>query len=170
MSRPVRPGLSLQRKDTCSARNDNPAPVAPVMTACNNDPRRMTAAAAPESARQCRAVLEKRENAFEAIAAGSAARKQMDGRTIARLADVALLGGYAPEAAIAIGERYQAWFSDEKLVIFGRRGRTLLTEAPYGEIEDVEIGGPGVVRSGGGFVGGGFGAVGALEGWRWRAF
>jgi hypothetical protein len=34
----------------------------------------------------------------------------------------------------------------------------------YSEIEDVEIGGPGMVRSGGGFVGGGFGAVGALEG------
>lgn len=34
----------------------------------------------------------------------------------------------------------------------------------YSEIEDVEIGGPGLVKSGGGFIGGGFGAAGALEG------
>jgi hypothetical protein len=39
-----------------------------------------------------------------------------------------------------------------------------LLEVPYSVIEDVEIGGPGLVRTGGRFVGGGFGAVGALEG------
>jgi hypothetical protein len=39
-----------------------------------------------------------------------------------------------------------------------------LTEVAYGEIEDIEIGGPGLVKSGGGFIGGGFGVVGALEG------
>ena len=35
---------------------------------------------------------------------------------------------------------------------------------PYSEIEDIEIGGPGIVRTGAGFVGGGFGATGAIEG------
>jgi hypothetical protein len=35
---------------------------------------------------------------------------------------------------------------------------------PYSEVEDIEIGGPGLVKSGGGFIGGGFGAVSALEG------
>jgi hypothetical protein len=39
-----------------------------------------------------------------------------------------------------------------------------LTEVAYSEIEDIEIGGPGLVKSGGGFIGGGFGAMGALEG------
>jgi hypothetical protein len=34
----------------------------------------------------------------------------------------------------------------------------------YTAIEDVEIGGPGLVKSGGGFIGGGLGAAGALEG------
>lgn len=34
----------------------------------------------------------------------------------------------------------------------------------YAQVEAVEIGGPGLVKSGGGFVGGGFGAAGALEG------
>jgi hypothetical protein len=34
---------------------------------------------------------------------------------------------------------------------------------PYSEIEDVEIGGPGLIKTGGGFVGGGFGLQGAAE-------
>jgi hypothetical protein len=40
----------------------------------------------------------------------------------------------------------------------------VLTEILYGQVEDVEIGGPGLVKTGGGFVGGGFGARGAIEG------
>ena len=35
---------------------------------------------------------------------------------------------------------------------------------PYSEVEGLEIGGPGLVKTGGGFVGGGFGARGAIEG------
>jgi len=35
---------------------------------------------------------------------------------------------------------------------------------PYGQIDHVEIGGPGLIRRGGGFVGGGFGVTGAMEG------
>jgi len=34
----------------------------------------------------------------------------------------------------------------------------------YEEITDIEIGGPGLIRQGGGFIGGGFGLVGFLEG------
>jgi hypothetical protein len=40
----------------------------------------------------------------------------------------------------------------------------VLAEVPYNEVEDVEIGGPGLVKTGGGFVGGGFGVQGAVEG------
>jgi hypothetical protein len=35
---------------------------------------------------------------------------------------------------------------------------------PYSDVEDVDIGGPGLVSSGGGFAGGGFGLTGAVEG------
>ena len=35
---------------------------------------------------------------------------------------------------------------------------------PYRDVEDVEIGGPALVKTGGGFVGDGFGARGAIEG------
>jgi hypothetical protein len=35
---------------------------------------------------------------------------------------------------------------------------------PLTDIDDVQIGGPGLIQTGGGFIGGGFGAKGALEG------
>jgi hypothetical protein len=89
---------------------------------------------------------------------------ELDGRTLVGLPQVALLGGYAPAAPIAIGEQYDARFLEDRLALYGCRDWTMLAEVPYTEIEDVEIGGPGLVRSGGGFIGGGFGAVGALEG------
>ncbi len=38
----------------------------------------------------------------------------------------------------------------------------VLAEVPYSEVEDVEIGGPGLVKNGGGFAGGGFGLSGAV--------
>jgi hypothetical protein len=37
------------------------------------------------------------------------------------------------------------------------RQAEVLAEVPYGEVEDVEIGGLGLVKTGGGYVGGGFG-------------
>jgi hypothetical protein len=90
--------------------------------------------------------------------------QQLDARTLVRLQQVALLGGYAPDAAIAVGERYDARFLEDRLAICGCGDWNPLIAVTYSEIEDVEIGGPGLVKSGGGFVGGGFGAVGALEG------
>lgn len=95
---------------------------------------------------------------------GPAKVAELDARTLVRLAGVTLLGGYAPDAPIAVGEQYDARFLDDRLAICVCRNWKVLAQVPYGAIEDVEIGGPGLVRSGGGFVGGGFGAVGALEG------
>lgn len=77
---------------------------------------------------------------------------------------MALLGGYAPDASIVIGESYDLRVLEDRLAIFPVGSWEARAELPYSEIEDVEIGGPGLVRSGGGFMGGGFGAVGALEG------
>lgn len=90
--------------------------------------------------------------------------EELDARTLVRLPQVALLGGYAPDAPIAVGEHYDARFLEDQLVICAYGDWNALAEVAYSEIEDVEIGGPGMVRSGGGFVGGGFGAAGALEG------
>lgn len=90
--------------------------------------------------------------------------EELDARTLVRLPQVALLGGYAPDAPIAVGEHYDARFLEDRLTICACGDWNTLAEVAYREIEDAEIGGPGLVRSGGGFVGGGFGAVGALEG------
>jgi hypothetical protein len=121
----------------------------------------------PESAEKCRAQLRVREREERELGqrfGQPAELVELDSRSLACLRQVALLGGYAPEAAIAIGERYDARFLEDRLGIFPRLHWEPLAEVPYSEVEDVEIGGPGLVRSGGGFVGGGFGAVGALEG------
>jgi len=89
---------------------------------------------------------------------------ELDARSLACLRQVALLGGYAPEAAIVIGEFYDARFLEDRLAVFPAHSWEARAEVPYSEVEDIEIGGPGLVKSGGGFIGGGFGAVGALEG------
>jgi hypothetical protein len=65
---------------------------------------------------------------------------------------MALVGGYAPDAAIVIGELYDARFLEDRLAIFPAHSWEARAEVPYSEVEDVEIGGPGLVKSGGGFV------------------
>jgi hypothetical protein len=55
-------------------------------------------------------------------------------------------------------------FLEDRLVVSAHRQAKVLTEVPYSQVEDVEIGGPGLVKTGGGFVGGGFGVTGAVEG------
>jgi hypothetical protein len=95
---------------------------------------------------------------------GPADKAQLDAHTLALLPLVALLGGYAAEAPIAVGERYDVRFLNDRLVVCAPRGWHVLAEVHYNKIENLEIGGPGLVKSGGGFIGGGFGVMGALEG------
>jgi hypothetical protein len=121
----------------------------------------------PDAADKCRARLKEREREQRELDQRSRPTSEMavlDSRSLACLRQVGLLGGYAPDSAIAIGERYDARFLEDRLGIFPCHHWEPLAELPYSEVEDVEIGGPGLVRSGGGFIGGGFGAVGALEG------
>jgi hypothetical protein len=85
-------------------------------------------------------------------------------RPLALLHDVTYLGGYVPVTTISVGQRYSVAFLEDRLLIGGRRQTEALAALPYSEVEDVEIGGPGLVKVGGGFVGGGFGVTGAVEG------
>ncbi len=89
---------------------------------------------------------------------------ELDARSLASLREVAYLGGYVPVAGVFAGERYDVRFLADGLVVVPCRQAEVLAEVPYSEVEDVEIGGPGLVKTGGGFVGGGFGARGAIEG------
>ena len=89
---------------------------------------------------------------------------KLEARSLTCLRNVAFLGGYMPGAAMAAGQLYDVRFLQDRLIVVPCRRAEILAEIRYRDIEHVEIGGPGLVRTGGGFVGGGFGAAGAIEG------
>ena len=74
------------------------------------------------------------------------------------LRDVVLLGGYVSEAELFTGRRYHVLFFEDQLWLVLGPTAVPQVAVPYSEIEDIEIGGPGIVKAGGGFVGGGLGA------------
>jgi hypothetical protein len=121
----------------------------------------------PRAAGVVRAVLRGREDdqrALDVQLGRSAEIAELDARSLARALRVHLLGGYAPEAPIAVGEQYDARFLQDRFAIFASNDQHALAEVLYADVEDVEIGGPGMVQTGGAFIGGGFGLSGALEG------
>ena len=89
---------------------------------------------------------------------------ELDARSMASMRDLVYLGGHVPESPIRAGERCDVRFVEDRLVVFASRRAEVLAEVPYSQVEDMEIGGPGMVRSGGGFTGGGYGLGGAIEG------
>lgn len=121
-------------------------------------------AADAAAAQKVAAALAGRKAAQAARAGQTADFSELNARTLAVLSQAALLGGYGPSDHVVVGQRYDVRFLDDRLVACPCQRAEILLQLPYISIEDVEIGGPGLVRSGGGFYGGGFGAVGALEG------
>jgi hypothetical protein len=89
---------------------------------------------------------------------------ELDARSLVTLHDVAYLGGYVPVPAISVGQRYDVPFLGDRLLIVPRRRAEALAALSYNDVEDIEIGGPGLAAPGGGFLGGGFGTKGAIEG------
>jgi putative oligomerization/nucleic acid binding protein len=89
---------------------------------------------------------------------------ELEAHALLSLRGVAYLGGYVPESPIRQGSLYDVLFLEDRLVVSAHRQATMLTEVHYSQVEDVEIGGPGLVKTGGRFVGGGFGGTGAVEG------
>jgi hypothetical protein len=114
----------------------------------------------PAAVPQVLGALEAREAAVARTQAG----QELDARTLITLRGVAYLGGHVPGSAITAGEQYDVRFLDDRLAVFAYLRADVLAEVPYGQVEQVEIGGPGLVKTGGGFVGGGFGVTGAIEG------
>ena len=90
--------------------------------------------------------------------------EELDARSLASLRSVAYLGGYVQATGLFAGQHYDVRFLEDWLMVNPCRRVDALAVVPYVEIEDIEIGGPGLVRTGGGFVGGGFGVQGAVEG------
>ena len=121
----------------------------------------------PAAAPQVLATLKTREADAARLRApvlDSSELLELDTRSLASLRELAYLGGHVPESPITAGERCDVRFVEDRLAVFAARRAEVLAEVPYSQVEDVEIGGPGMVRSGGGFTGGGFGLGGAIEG------
>lgn len=121
----------------------------------------------PSAAPQVLAVLNARQAGaaqFRGPVLDVSELAELDSRAMITLRGLMYLGGYVPESSIRAGERCDVRFVEDRLLVFASRRAEVLADVPYGQVEDIEIGGPGLVRSGGGFTGGGFGLGGAIEG------
>jgi hypothetical protein len=84
--------------------------------------------------------------------------------SLAIVSDCVLLGGYGYEESFAAGAKCQLHFTSEGLWVRKGTSWDAQIRSPYSEADALEISGPGHVRKGGGFIGGGFGLTGAAEG------
>lgn len=76
------------------------------------------------------------------------------------LTDCTVLGGYGHglDSGLSVGLS----FRDEEVALIMPTGEEMKFQ--YREIESLSVGGPGLIKSGGGFLGGGIGVAGAAEG------
>jgi hypothetical protein len=89
---------------------------------------------------------------------------ELQARALVRLPEVIFIGGYCSNAELTSGWAYELVFHVDRLLLISQRDRAALAEIAYAGIREIVIGGPGLVKSGGGFIGGGFGLAGAAEG------
>jgi hypothetical protein len=121
----------------------------------------------PERAAGARQVLAERaaaDRARQEEAGETPELIALDVESLAPVRGVTLLGGYAPEVDMVVGHQYDIRFREERLAVYRHRRADLVIELPYAGIEAVDIGGPGLVTSGGRFQGPAFAAIVALEG------
>jgi hypothetical protein len=121
----------------------------------------------PAAVTQIRAMLQAREDQAARLNQQDADLRWLSGldaRAFVILHDMAYLGGYLPHPSITAGERCDVRFLADRFMVFAHRSAKVLAEVPYGGVQDVQIGGPGLVKKGGGFIGGGIGLVGAADG------
>ena len=89
---------------------------------------------------------------------------ELEAQALAYLPRMTFLGGYLPEAELERGNAYDLRFLSDRLAVFPEGQTPWLADVPYLDVEDVEIGGPGLIKTGGGFTGGGIGLASAAEG------
>jgi hypothetical protein len=80
------------------------------------------------------------------------------------LLPVRLLGGYGFSEGMNTGTAYDLRFTSSRMLLTRPGSSVVVHESPLEELVTIEVEGPGVVREGGGFFGGGFGAKAAVEG------
>jgi hypothetical protein len=96
--------------------------------------------------------------------AGGSSTPAPYGPELACMHQVVYLGGYVSGVQLVTGNPYDVPFLEDRILVVEWKTRQVVTDLGYSEVELVEVGGPGVVKTGGGFIGGGFGVLGAVEG------
>ncbi|HSR86998.1 MAG TPA: SHOCT domain-containing protein [Streptosporangiaceae bacterium] len=96
-----------------------------------------------ESAREAAARLAAR--AAEQQAASELA--ELNAASAGYLPAVIFLGGYGPEDNLAVGKPYDVRFLEDRIMVLPANRVGALVELPYRDVEAVDIGGPGLVRT-----------------------
>ena len=89
-------------------------------------------------------------------------RFRLEGRSALGLVDGAVIAGDCKP--LKAGQAVRIYFLKRSLQFRDPASLTLLSHMDYSDVQALEIGGPGAQQSGGGFMGGGFGAEGAAAG------
>jgi len=71
--------------------------------------------------------------------------QELDSRTQVLVKSVVLLGGYLADEDLPTGQSYDLRFLRERLLVTAAGGTEPLIDATYGDVEELEIGGPGIV-------------------------
>ena len=85
---------------------------------------------------------------LDARAAADRARAEMaelDASALVHLRAVVYLGGYTADLALTVSEHYDLRFLADRIMIAKPRSTQALTKVPYGDVEELEVGGPGIV-------------------------
>jgi hypothetical protein len=98
--------------------------------------------------RRDKALAEKIREELTVRAAAERARAelaQLDAAALVNLKAVIFLGGYAADMVLAAGQTYDLRFLSDRLVIRQHDQSEALAEVLYGEVEALDVGGPGTV-------------------------
>jgi Short C-terminal domain len=99
--------------------------------------------------RRDKALAEKIREELTVRAAAERARAelaQLDAAALVNLKAVIFLGGYAADMVLAAGQPYDLRFLSDRLVIRQHDQSEALAEVLYGEVEALDVGGPGSVN------------------------
>jgi hypothetical protein len=110
--------------------------------------------------RAVRLALAERQRAADRLAAA----RELEAETLAAVLEAVFLGGYCPDAGLTARSSYDLRFLRDRLVVLSAERPAQQTALAYADVTSIEIGGPGLVTSGGGYIGGGLGPAGAAEG------
>jgi hypothetical protein len=110
--------------------------------------------------RAVRLALAERQRAADRLAAV----RELDAETLAAVREAVFLGGYCPDAGLTARSSYDVRFLRDRIVVLSAERLAQQMALAYADVTSIEIGGPGLVTSGGGFIGGGLGPAGAAEG------